>query len=160
MPSFDIVSEVDKHELSNALDQANREITNRFDFKGVNATFELTENTIWLKAENDFQLKQMDDILKLKLTKRGIDITALEAKEIKISLNEARQEITVRQGIDREVAKKIIKVIKDSKIKVQASVQGEQVRVTGKNRDDLQATIALIKKTEFLLPLQFNNFRD
>ncbi len=160
MPSFDIVSEVDQHELTNAIDQANREITTRFDFKGVKASYEYKENAILLSAESDFQIKQMNEILRLKCAKRKIEIGCLDEQEIKTNLSEARQEITVKQGIDKELAKKLTKLIKDSKIKVQAQVQGEQVRVTGKKRDDLQQVIALIKESQIDLPLQYINFRD
>lgn len=160
MPSFDIVSEVDKHELTNAIDQANREITTRFDFKGIDATFCLKENTISLEAPSDFQLKQMADILQNKLNKRNIDIRALDFKDPVIQLNIARQDIEVKQGLDKELAKKITKDIKNSKLKVQAAIQGEQVRATGKKRDDLQEVIAFLKENNYSQPLQFENFRD
>lgn len=160
MPSFDVVSEVDHHELTNAVDQANREVDNRFDFKGTGAKFALAESLITITAPSDFQVQQMKDILESKLVKRSIDIETLEWGEITSSLSEAKQEVTVREGLDKEIAKKIIKEIKQSKIKVQAAIQGEQIRVTGKKRDDLQQTIALLKDGEFGLPLQYNNFRD
>ncbi len=160
MTSFDIVSKVDQHELTNAVDQANREITNRFDFKGSNARFELTEAVIILIAPSDFQVKQMSDILQNKMAKRQLDIRALEFGEVSSNLSEAKQEVTVKQGIDKELAKKLGKLIKDQKLKVQTSVQGEQVRVTGKKRDDLQTTIAFLKEQKLDLPLQFENFRD
>ena len=160
MPSFDIVSKVDNHEISNAVDQSNREIKNRFDFKGVEATFELTENEILLKAPSDFQLTQMIEILRGKMVKRELDTRSLDIQEPEINLSEARQKAIVRQGIETDMAKKIVKHIKNSKIKVQASIQGDQVRVTGKKRDDLQATIAELKEAAFDLPLQFENFRD
>lgn len=160
MPSFDVVSEVDHHELTNAVDQANREVDNRFDFKGSGAKFQLTDKLITLTAPSDFQVKQMKDILAGKLVKRGLEVQSLEWGEITANLSEAKQEVTVKEGIDKELAKKIIKEIKNSKIKVQAAIQGEQIRVSGKNRDDLQQTIQLLKNKDFNLPLQFNNFRD
>lgn len=160
MPSFDVVSKINLHELANAVDQANREVSTRFDFKGSNASFELSENTITLKAPNEFQLKQMVDILQSKLIKRGIDIKALEFQKMEESLHEARQNILVKQGIDQELAKKITKLIKEQKVKVQPIIQGEQIRVSGKKRDDLQETIQMLKKQDLTLPLQFENFRD
>lgn len=160
MPSFDVVSEVDHHELTNAVDQANREVDNRFDFKGSGAKFVLSESQIVITAPSDFQIQQMKDILESKLVKRNIDIQTLEWGEIAANLSEAKQEVNVKEGIDKEQAKKIIKVIKQSKVKVQAAIQGEQIRVTGKKRDDLQDTIQLLKQEDFELPLQFNNFRD
>jgi uncharacterized protein YajQ (UPF0234 family) len=160
MPSFDVVSEVDLHELSNAVDQANREVDTRFDFKGSNAHFEHAGTELTLSAENDFQLQQMMDILRLKMVKRGVDIESLEAGEPETSNMRARQKVTVRQGLDKETAKKIVKLIKDAKLKVQAAIQGEQVRVTGKKRDDLQQVIALLREQKLGLPLQFSNFRD
>lgn len=160
MPSFDVVSELDMHEVTNAVDQANREITTRYDFKGSNARFELSDNVVTMKAPSDFQLKQMLEILSLKLSKRGIDIGCLEAGEPQIALNEARQAVTLRHGLDSELAKKIQKKLKESKLKVQAAIQGEQVRVNGKKRDDLQEAIALLKETDMGLPLQYVNFRD
>ncbi len=160
MPSFDVVSEVDLHELSNAVDQASREIANRFDFKGVKASFELTDNVILLTAESDFQLKQMMEILRLKLAKRDIDVAALEEADAEITNSGASQKITVRQGLDAPLAKKLVKMIKEKKMKVQAAIQGEKLRVTGKKRDDLQAVMALLREADVELPLQFNNFRD
>ncbi|HLD84626.1 MAG TPA: YajQ family cyclic di-GMP-binding protein [Coxiellaceae bacterium] len=160
MPSFDIVSELNEHELVNAIDQANREVTTRFDFKGTNSKFVYEKEMIKLSTENDFQLKQMRDILNTKLTKRGIDLQHLNLKEPVIQLKTATQEIALKKGIETEIAKKIVKSIKDKKLKVQASIQGEQVRVTGKKRDDLQETIALMRESKFGLPLQFINFRD
>lgn len=160
MPSFDVVSEVDMHEVTNAVDQANREVNTRFDFKGSNSRFEQNDSVITLHAGNDFQLKQMLDILQLKLTKRGIDITCLKIDESEISGREARQNVTLQQGLDAPLAKQIIKMVKESKIKVQASIQGEKVRVSGKNRDDLQQIIAMLRQAELELPLQFDNFRD
>jgi hypothetical protein len=160
MPSFDIVSEVNLHELTNAVDQASREVSQRFDFKGTNAKFELKEAVVTLSAQADFQLKQMLDILRLKLSKRAIDVACLKIDEPVTTGQTAKQVVTLRQGIDAELGKKIQRLIKDSKLKVQAALQDQQVRVTGKNRDDLQAAIALVKKGGFDLPLQFTNFRD
>ena len=160
MPSFDIVSEFDAHELTNAVDQASREVGQRFDFKGTNAKFELKDATITLIAPADFQLKQMIEILKLKLAKRGIDVACLKIDEPVVTGQTARQLVTLRKGIDTELGKKIQRQVKDSKLKVQAAIQDQQVRVTGKSRDDLQSVIALVKKGDFELPLQFTNFRD
>jgi uncharacterized protein YajQ (UPF0234 family) len=160
MPSFDIVSELNPHEVVNAVDQANREVGTRFDFKGTNAKFELAELVITLSAPADFQLKQMMDILKLKLTKRGIDIGCMKVDEPVVTGQTAKQIATLRQGIDTELGKKIQRLIKDSKLKVQAAIQDKQVRVTGKSRDDLQSAIALVRGSKLELPLQFTNFRD
>lgn len=160
MPSFDIVSELNPHEVANAIDQANREVSTRFDFKGTNAKFELNELVVTLSAPADFQLKQMMDILKLKLTKRGIDIVCMKVDEPVVTGQTAKQVATLRQGIDTELGKKLQRLIKDSKLKVQAAIQDKQVRVTGKSRDDLQAAIALVRGGKLELPLQFTNFRD
>jgi uncharacterized protein YajQ (UPF0234 family) len=160
MPSFDIVSEINLHELANAVDQASREVGQRFDFKGTNAKFELKEAVVTLSAPADFQLKQMLEILRLKLAKRSIDVACLKVDEPVTTGQTARQVVTLRQGVDTELGKKIQRLVKDSKLKVQAALQDQQVRVTGKNRDDLQAVIALVRKSEFDLPLQFTNFRD
>lgn len=160
MPSFDVVSKVDLHELTNAVDQSNREIDNRFDFKGSDAVFELSENNITMKAPNDFQLQQMLDILKNKLTKRGIDILCLDVKEAQVNLSQATQLVVVQQGLESTIAKQIVKLIKDKKLKVQAAIQGDQVRVTGKKRDDLQEVIAFLKTSQINMPLQYENFRD
>ncbi len=160
MPSFDVVSEVESHELDNAIDQMNREISNRYDFKGSDAKVELKDKEMNLEAASEFQIQQIEDIVYNKLAKRGIDTRCLEKGKIEERGKRAYQTITVRQGIDKELAKKIVKMIKDSKIKVQAAVQGEQLRVTGKKRDDLQEVIAFLKSAEIELPLQFNNFRD
>ena len=160
MPSFDIVSELDMHEVTNAVDQANREIQNRFDFKGTGAKFELVEQTVVLTAQVDFQLKQMLDVLRGKLAKRKIDVACLEEREPVITGQQAKQEIGLRQGIDTALAKKMVKQVKDSKLKVQCAIQGEQVRVTGKKRDDLEKVIAMIKESDIDLPLQYKNFRD
>ncbi len=160
MPSFDVVSEIDTHELTNAVDQAVRELTQRFDFKGTDATFELDETTVTMSAPADFQLKQMLEILKLRIAKRGIDVACLEIKDPVVNLAKAKQDVVLRHGIDAETGKKVARLLKDSKLKVQAQIQGEKVRVTGKKRDDLQDAIALLRKAEVDVPLQFNNFRD
>ncbi len=160
MPSFDVVSEIDSHELTNAVDQANREVSQRFDFKDTGVNYELAAHVITMHAQVDFQLRQMLDILKLKLTKRGIEIICLEPGEPEIALNAATQQIVLRHGIDAESGRKLQRLIKDSKLKVQASIQGEQLRVTGKQRDDLQAAMALIRTAGLDRPLQFKNFRD
>jgi hypothetical protein len=160
MPSFDIVSEVNLHEVTNAVDQATREVSQRFDFKGTNAKFELKDTVVTLSAQADFQLKQMLEILRLKLSKRGIDVACLKIDEPVTTGQTAKQVVTLRQGVDTELGKKIQRLIKDSKLKVQAALQDQQVRVTGKSRDDLQTAIAMVKKGGFDLPLQFTNFRD
>jgi uncharacterized protein YajQ (UPF0234 family) len=160
MPSFDTVSELNSHEVANAVDQANRELGQRFDFKGTGAVFELEESTVKMRAEVDFQLKQMLEILKLRLAKRGVDLTCLEVKDPVTNLAAAVQDVILRQGLDQEVGKKLIRIIKDSKLKVQASMQGDKVRVTGKSRDDLQAAMQLLRSSKVEMPLQFNNFRD
>ncbi len=161
MPSFDIVSEFDAHEVHNAVDQANKEVTTRFDFKGSNAQFELLENSILMKAASTFQLQQMLPILFSKMTKRGVDIACMETGDIQDTGKTAQQPVTLNQGIETPVAKKIVKIIKDKKLKVQTAIQGEKLRVTGKKRDDLQQVIAMLKTEESIeLPLQFENFRD
>ena len=161
MPSFDVVSEVDMQEVRNAADQANREISNRFDFKGSDARAEQQEGKLILFADDEFKIGQARDILQLKLSKRGVDIGCLQADKVEIvGGNKARQEMTVRQGIDTELAKKIVKLIKDSKLKVQAAIQGDRLRVTGKKRDDLQAVIAFLRQQKLGLPLQYINFRE
>lgn len=160
MPTFDIVSEVDMHEVTNAVDQTNREIANRFDFKGVNATVKQTDTGLALESENDFQIRQMLDILHKKIAKRGIDIAALSEGEIETSLNKATQAVTIRQGIDQDSARKLVKLIKGTKLKVQSSIQGDKVRVSGKKRDELQETISVLKDSDRGLPLQYINFRD
>jgi len=159
MPSFDVVSEVDSHELTNAVDQMNREVSTRFDFKGSDAKVTLKTFDMLFEAASDFQLKQMRDIMVTKLSKRGIDNRCLERGKVEERGLRAYQTITVKHGIEKEDAKKITRIIKDKKFKVQAAIQGEQVRVTGKKRDDLQAVMAHLK-AEVDLPLQFNNFRD
>jgi len=161
MPSFDIVSEFDGHEASNAVDQANRELQTRFDFKGVSASFELNGETVSLEAEVDFQLKQMLDVLRGKLIGRGIDARCMDVQEPVLSGVRARQEVKLKQGLDQKEAKEIVKRIKETKLKVQAQIQGEKVRVTGKKRDDLQSVMALLRGEGGPdLPLQFDNFRD
>jgi uncharacterized protein YajQ (UPF0234 family) len=160
MPSFDIVSKIDNHEITNAVDQANREVSTRFDFKDTNARLELNKDKITIIAPTDFQLKQVDEILRNKLSKRQVDIRSLDYKEITSNLSEAKQVVDIKQGIDAENAKKITKLIKESGLKVQASIQGDQVRVTGKKRDDLQDAMALLRSGKVEIPLQFTNFRD
>ena len=160
MPSFDVVSEVDQHELTNAVDQVNREVSNRYDFKGSDARVEQAESTLTLHAQSEFQIEQIMDILRQKLAKRGIDLACLDPGKVEEANNRARQTVTIREGIDQAIGKKIIKLIKDAKLKVQAQIQGEQVRVTGKKRDDLQAVMQLLRNAELDVPLQFNNFRD
>ncbi len=160
MPSFDVVSEVDMHELTNAVDQASREITQRFDFKGVDAKFELKENVITMYAQHEFQIQQMLDMLRNKLAKRKIDVQALKVEPVEQIGNRATQKVIVQQGIETEIARKIVKHVKELKMKVQVSIQGEKLRVTGNKRDDLQAVIANLRQQSFGLPLQFDNFRD
>jgi cyclic-di-GMP-binding protein len=160
MPSFDCVSEIDAHELSNAVDQANRELETRFDFKGVKASYTREEFGVVMEAPEAFQLKQMLEILKMRIAKRGIDVGCLEEEDLDKNLARARQKVVLRHGIDAESGKKLQKAIKESKLKVTAAIQGDKLRVTGKSRDDLQAAIALLRKTTTDRPLQFNNFRD
>ena len=160
MPSFDVVSEVNQHELSNALDQANREIGTRYDFKGSNARIEQSGNLLTLEAESEFQINQMAPILKEKLSKRGIDVLCLEFADVVEMNRRARQQVTVREGLDRDLSRKMVKLVKDSKLKVQAAVQGEQLRVSGKKRDDLQQVMKILREAGLGIPLQFNNFRD
>lgn len=161
MPSFDITSEVNKVELKNAIDQANKEIQNRFDFKGSDARIELSELELTLYADDEFKLKQVMDVLIGKCAKRGVDTRALEPKELeKISGNKVKQPIHVKNGIDQDKAKQVVKLVKDAKLKTQASIQGAAVRVSGGKKDDLQATIQLVKKSISDIPLQFGNFRD
>lgn len=160
MPSFDIVSKIDSHELTNAIDQANREVQNRFDFKGSNANFTLDKQTVSLLAPSDFQLKQMNDILCNKLSKRNIDLRTLEYKDPEVHLHEAKQEVQIKEGIDQAIAKQIVKLLKDAKLKVQAAIQGDQIRVTGNKKDDLQSAIALLRESKLTIPVQFINYRD
>ncbi len=160
MPSFDVVSEIDHHELSNAVDQANREVTTRFDFKGTGSKFALLDQHITMTTESDFQLKQMYDILCNKLVKRHIDIASLEKEDAVIQARTATQTIRINEGIDTATARQMVKMIKQGKSRVQAAIQGEQLRVTGKKRDDLQAVIALLKAADINIPLQYKNFRN
>ena len=160
MPSFDVVSEVDHHELTNAVDQMNREISNRYDFKGSDARVELKTPLMNVEAQNEFQIKQMTPILKEKMSKRGIDVECLEFGDIQEMNRRASQVVTVREGLDKDLARKMVKLIKDTRLKVQAAVQGEQLRVTGKKRDDLQQVMAMLREAKLGIPLQFNNFRD
>jgi len=160
MPSFDIVSEVDLHEVSNAVDQTNREVGTRFDFKGSDAGVKQNNENLALHAENEFQVRQVLDILNKKMAKRGIDIAALQEGPVQTSGNKASMIITVRQGIDQDTARQLVKQIKATKIKVQASIQGDKLRVAGKKRDDLQSIISVLREFSCDLPLQFNNFRD
>ena len=162
MPTFDIVSEVDKTEVKNAVEQTNREVGTRFDFKGSDARVEQAELVLTLHADNEFQLSQVQDILNAKLAKRGIDIKCLDVSDKieKVSGNKVKRECTVKVGVETELAKKIVKLLKDSKMKVHASIQGETVRVSGAKRDDLQAAIALVRKSIADFPLQYQNFRD
>lgn len=160
MPSFDVVSEVDKHELSNAVDQANRELATRFDFKGTDAKFELEEFVVTQQAPSEFQLKQMLDILRGRLTARGIDPRCIETDNPLVNLGGARQRVTLKQGLEQSVTKKLIAEIKAAKLKVETQINGQKLRITGKKRDDLQAVIALLRKSEVDMPLQFENFRD
>ena len=160
MPSFDVVSEVDQHELTNAVDQTHREVINRFDFKGTSAAVELNDATVNLIADSDFQVQQMHPILYSKLTARKIDIACLDAGKVEPSGKGVRQAVKVRQGIDRDTAKQAVAAIKQSKLKVQAQVQGEQLRVSGKKRDDLQSAMKVLKDADLGLPMQYQNFRD
>lgn len=161
MPSFDIVSEVDKQEVRNAVDQVNKEVSARFDFKGSDARVEQSDYRLTVYADDEFKLEQVLDILRTRLTKRNVDVRCLEKSQVeKVSGNKVKQLVTVRTGLETELAKKIIKQIKDSKLKVQASIQGDAVRVTGAKKDVLQEAIQLTKKTIDSFPLQFQNFRD
>lgn len=160
MPSFDVVSEFDAHEASNAIDQANREVGTRFDFKGTGSKYVLEDQLVTLTSQADFQLQQMMDILRQKLAKRGIDIACMKEEEVEITGSEARQKVILRKGIDTPLARDLVKRIKASKIKVQTSIQGEKLRVSGKKRDDLQSVIALLRDAKIELPLQYENFRD
>ncbi len=160
MPSFDVVSDFDAHEASNAVDQANREVNTRFDFKGTGSKFELDTQVITLTTQSDFQLKQMLDILRQKLAKRSIDVGCMDEQEVEISGNEARQKVILRRGIEADLARKLVKMIKNTKLKVQAAIQGDKLRISGKKRDDLQSVIGLLKEADVDLPLQYENFRD
>ena len=161
MPAFDIVSEVDQHELTNAVDQANRELANRYDFRGSDAKVEQAAKVLTLFADSDFQLEQLLDILRMKLVKRKIEVSCLEIKDPMGQGKMRKQDVIVREGIEKDLSRKIVKLVKESKLKVQVAVQGESVRVTGKKRDDLQQVMALLRGNDSLdMPLQFNNFRD
>ncbi len=161
MPSFDIVSEVNQVEVNNAVDQANKEVSTRFDFKGSDARIEHKDKILTLFADDEFKLSQVTDILTGKLTKRGVDVRSLKHGDVeKVSGNKVKQLITVRTGVEQELSKKIVRILKDSKLKVQASIQGDAVRVTGGKRDELQNAIALVKKSISDFPLQYQNFRD
>lgn len=161
MPTFDIVSEVDKQEIRNAVDQVNKEVTTRFDFKDSDARVEQADYELMIFADDEFKLEQVLDILRTKLTKRNVDVRCLDKGTMeKISGNKVKQKVTVKTGVEVELAKKIIKHLKDSKLKIQASIQGDVVRVSGAKKDVLQEAIQLVKKTENSYPLQFQNFRD
>ena len=160
MPSFDVVSEVDSHEIKNAVDQASREIGTRYDFKGTDASFSLSESNITMLGDSTFQLGQMLDILRIKLSRRGIDVDCMDVQSSETSGLKVKQMVLIKEGLESESAKKIIKLIKEKKLKVQAQIQKEQVRVTGKKRDDLQAVMAMLKGESLGIPLQFKNFRD
>ncbi len=161
MPSFDIVSEVDKQEVRNAIDQVNKEVGTRFDFKGSDARVEQADYTLTVFADDEFKLDQVFDILTTKLAKRNVDVRSLDKGQVeKISGNKVKQLVTVKTGVESELAKKIIRLIKDSKLKVQGSIQGETVRISGAKRDTLQEAIQLVKKSVTDFPLQFQNFRD
>ncbi|MDO6681315.1 MULTISPECIES: YajQ family cyclic di-GMP-binding protein [unclassified Oceanobacter] len=161
MPSFDVVSEVDKHEAQNAVDQANRELSTRFDFKGVNASFELKDFAVTLTANEEFQIEQMKPMLESSLIKRKIKVSCLEYGDLAGAGKQVKMIATLRQGIDKDLARKMVKIVKDSKLKVQASIQGEMVRVQGKARDDLQAVMALFRNDDSIeMPLAFKNFKD
>jgi uncharacterized protein YajQ (UPF0234 family) len=160
MPSFDVVSEVDSQEVANAVDQAKREVTTRFDFKGTNATFALDESTVTLRAPSEFQIDQMFDILTAKLASRKVNVKCLERQPVQQNVADAWQVVNVRQGIETELARELVKTVKQSKLRVQVAIQGEKLRVTGKKRDILQDVIALLKEADVDLPLQFTNFRE
>ena len=160
MPSFDVVSQVDKHELTNAVDTASRDIANRFDLRGTSAKIEREESVLTLHADSEFQLDQLLDVLRKRMAGRHIDLRCLDLGEVLTNLAGARRTVTVKQGIEQAQAKKIIAKIKDAKFKVDTAITGDKLRVTGKKRDDLQSAIALLRQSEFELPLQYDNFRD
>ena len=160
MPSFDVVSDFDAHEASNAIDQANREVGTRFDFKGTGSKFVLDGQLITLTSQSDFQLQQMLDIMRQKLAKRGIDLACLEEREPEMTGREVHQTVLLQKGIETDLARKLVKMIKSSKLKVQAAIQGDKLRISGKKRDELQAAIAFFKESDIDLPLQYENFRD
>lgn len=160
MPSFDIVSELKMHEVTNAVDQASREIQNRFDLRGTRCRFQLEKNIVTVYGDSDFHIKQLSEILEQKLVKRGIDITCIERGKVESNVAEARQALTLRQGLNADQSRELVRMIKDSKLKVQAAIQGEKVRVTGKKKDDLQDVIAMLRGAKFEMPLQYDNFRE
>ena len=160
MPSFDVVSDFDAHEASNAVDQANREVTTRFDFKGTGSKYQLDGQVIQMTSQSDFQLGQMLDILQQKVAKRGIDVRCMQEEDIEITGSEARQKVVLRKGIDTPLARDLVKKVKSMKIKVQSAIQGEKLRVSGNKRDDLKKVIAMLKAEDIDLPLQYENFRD
>jgi cyclic-di-GMP-binding protein len=160
MPSFDAVSKVDPHELTNAVDQAKRELDKRYDLRGTNARFELEGESITQFAASEYQLNQLLDILRLRLAARGIDPRCLDLGEVEVNLAEARRSIKIKQGIEQVSAKKLVAALKDAKLKVEAQIHGDKLRVSGKKRDDLQSAMAVLRKAPFELPLQFENFRD
>ncbi|MEI6068062.1 MAG: YajQ family cyclic di-GMP-binding protein [Methylococcaceae bacterium] len=160
MPTFDIISEFDTHEVKNAIDQANKEIATRFDFKGTNSSVELTDDKLTMISESTFQLQQIFSVVCTKLSRRGVDVGCMDVGDAKGSGKLMRQEITLKQGLEISLAKKIVKLIKDKKLKVQAAIQGDKVRVTGKKRDDLQEVIQMLKDEKLEMPLQYDNFRD
>jgi len=160
MASFDIVSELNMHELTNAIDQANKEVTTRFDFKGTDSSYEFSDDVVTMNSQTEFQVSQMYDILKTKLVKRKIDLKFMSAGNVLESGKGVRQEVTIKQGIDKEIAKKMVKMVKDKKMKVQAAIQGEKLRITGKKRDNLQEVINMFKSANLDIPLQYENFRD
>lgn len=160
MPSFDAVSEVDTHELTNALDQTNREISNRYDFRGSDAKVDREDSALRIEAQSEFQIDQVYDILTQKMAKRRIDVDCLARGKVEEANLRARQVVAVRQGVDQATAKKMVKLIKDSRIKVQTAIQGDKVRVSGKKRDDLQKVMGLLRDAKLGIPLQFDNFRD
>ena len=160
MPSFDVVSQVDLNEVSNAVNQATRELDNRFDFKGTNAKFELTDSSVTLRAPNEFQINQMYDILTARFASRKINVGCLEREATQQNVSNAWQIVQVKQGIDTDLARQLVKLIKQAKMKVQVAIQGDQLRVSGNKKDSLQKAIELIKEQDVRLPLQFINFRD
>ena len=160
MSSFDAVSEVDMAEVTNAADQANREVRTRFDFKGTDSSFSREDAVITMCSESEFQLKQMLEILQTKLHKRGVDIACLQVDDPEVSGKLAHQKVTIRRGLDKDLCRKMVKMIKDSKLKVQVAIQGDKIRVSGKKRDDLQQVIATLREADIDMPLQFINFRD
>ena len=160
MPTFDIISEFDTHEVKNAIDQANKEIATRFDFKGTDSSVELTDDKLIMISESTFQLQQIFSVVCTKLSRRGVDVGCMDVGDAKGSGKLIRQEITLKQGLEISLAKKIVKLIKDKKLKVQAAIQGDKVRVTGKKRDDLQEVIQMLRDEKLEMPLQYDNFRD